>query len=177
MSLENDITQIKTLMETKDEFKDYEDLSPERQIKKHIEQVETFMNKLSAEIKERGRKHDASKLGDQELPKWEDYLPKLAGMKYGTLDYKKASEAMGDVIKIHHKANRHHPEYFSDGMKGMNLVDLCELCADWASAALRTNGGNIEKSIDDNKKRFNYDNTLASILKNTVKLFKENNNE
>ena len=174
MSLENDITQIKTIMETKDEFKDYEKLSPKEQIQKHIDQVTEFMNILSADIKERGKEHDASKLSDKELPKWEEYVPNLAGKKYGTDEYKEASKAMGDVIAIHHKANRHHPEYFGkEGIKGFNLVDLIELICDWKAASLRTNGGDVIKSIKDNANRFGYDETLESILLNTAELLKK----
>ena len=33
--------------------------------------------------------------------------------------------------------NRHHPEYYEDGIAGMTLVDLEEMLSDWEAASHR----------------------------------------
>ena len=172
MSLENDIGKI--IEGVKNQFKEYNDLSPKDQIKKHIDKVSEYMDDIAVQISERGEQHDASKLTSPEIQKWEEYIPKLANKKYGTAEYKKASKEMRDVIDIHHSVNRHHPEYFGkEGLSGMDLVDLLEMLCDWKAASLRTNGGSITKSIDDNQSKLKYDDTLKSILLNTLKLLED----
>ena len=64
----------------------------------------------------------------------------------------------------------YHPEHFSNGIQGMNLVDLIEMFCDWVSATERHDNGDIYKSININKERFNYSDDLVSIFKNTVEL-------
>ena len=51
----------------------------------------------------------------------------------------------------------------------MNIVDICEMIADWKAASLRHADGDIMKSIEINQKRFGYSDELKSILINTVK--------
>jgi hypothetical protein len=73
------------------------------------------------------------------------------------------------AIDHHNKHNRHHPEYFENGIKDMNLIDLIELICDWKSATLRHDDGDIIRSISMNKERFGYSDELEQILLNTVK--------
>jgi len=53
----------------------------------------------------------------------------------------------------------------------MNLIDLIEMICDWKAATLRHNNGDIYKSIEINRKRFNISDQLTSILFNTIELF------
>jgi len=59
----------------------------------------------------------------------------------------------------------------------MNLIDLCEMIADWKAASERQNNGNLIKSIEINAKRFNIDAQLKQILLNTAKLYDEEENK
>lgn len=54
------------------------------------------------------------------------------------------------------------------GIVGMNLIDLVEMICDWKAASMRHENGDVRKSIEINQKRFNYDDTLKSILLNTI---------
>jgi hypothetical protein len=72
----------------------------------------------------------------------------------------------------HHYANSsHHPEHYEEGMAGMDLIDLLEMIADWYASSMRHNDGNIIKSIELNKTRFQYNDMLETIFKNTVNRF------
>jgi hypothetical protein len=63
--------------------------------------------------------------------------------------------------------NRHHPEHFENGIRGMNLIDLIEMFCDWYAATQRHNDGDIIMSIEINQKRFEYSDDIKAILKNT----------
>jgi predicted RNA-binding Zn-ribbon protein involved in translation (DUF1610 family) len=54
-------------------------------------------------------------------------------------------------------------------LKGMNLADVVEMLCDWKAASLRHNNGDLEKSIEINRKRFGISDDLFCILKNTVR--------
>ena len=77
------------------------------------------------------------------------------------------------ALDHHYVENRHHPEHFENGIKGMSLLDIIELFADWHCAVKRHADGNIYKSIDINQKRFGYGDTLKEIFVNTAKFLKE----
>jgi hypothetical protein len=66
--------------------------------------------------------------------------------------------------------NPHHPEHYSDGIDGMNLLDLVEMVCDWKAATLRHDDGDIKKSVEINQKRFGMSDQLTKIIRNTVKL-------
>jgi protein associated with RNAse G/E len=136
--------------------------------KKHMAKVKKFILKLVEELKDRAENHDKSKLEEPELAYFIKGTPKLNGLSYGTEEYNKSLEELKPGIEHHHKNNRHHPEYFENGIKGMNLVDLIELICDWKAASLRHNDGDVRKSLETNKKRFNYSEDLKQILSNTI---------
>ena len=75
------------------------------------------------------------------------------------------------AIDHHTRKNRHHPEHFKNGIKGMNLIDIIEMIMDWKSAGMRHNDGSILKSVEINKKRFGFSDELEQILLNTVEYF------
>ena len=66
------------------------------------------------------------------------------------------------------RSNSHHPEHYENGIYGMDLIDLVEMICDWKAASLRHADGNIMKSLEINKERFNIDEQLFQILVNTV---------
>lgn len=137
----------------------------------HIFKVRKFIDILINTLFERSLKHDSSKLKEPEKSIFDEYTPKLAETTYGSDQYKEYLTAMQVALDHHYEVNRHHPEHFPDGIKGMTLVDLCEMIADWKAATLRHNDGDIYKSIEINQKRFGYSDELKQIFINTVKLF------
>ena len=140
-----------------------------------METVRNYINVFIHELLRRQERHDQSKLETPEVEIFEKYTPKLRSTTYGSDEYKKTMEEMKVAIDHHNFHNRHHPEYHSDGIKGMNLVDLMELLADWKSATLRHSDGDIRQSIELNQKRFGYSDELKQILLNTAKFLNESN--
>jgi hypothetical protein len=123
----------------------------------------------------RQEQHDQTKLQSPEVEIFEEYTPKLRGVTYGSDTYRKHMKEMKIAIDHHNKHNRHHPEYFENGIKDMNLIDLIELVCDWKAATLRHGDGDIIKSITMNKERFGYSDELEQILLNTVKYLNNSN--
>ncbi len=141
-----------------------------KMIETHIAKVNSLIEKLAKDLLKRGKEHDKSKLKEPELKLMTSYLDEMKKVEYGSKEWKELSELTKPAREHHYKENRHHPEHFGEkGIRGMNLVDLIELLADWAVASRQNNlGGNIQESIKKNQKRFGYDNQLKQILENTV---------
>ena len=60
-------------------------------------------------------------------------------------------------------------EYDYSLMSCMTLVDLVEMFCDWKAATQRMHDGNIRKSLEVNRKRFNISDQLTRIFENTVR--------
>lgn len=135
---------------------------------KHINDVRENLWKLIRHLDQRAQVHDASKMESPEREIFAENTPKLALTEYGSEAYKKLLEEVKPAIDHHYSKSRHHPEHFSDGIEGMDLLDIVEMVADWAAATKRNKNGNIHKSIEINTERFKMTPQLAKILKNTV---------
>jgi len=96
---------------------------------RHIKMVETNCNIISRHmmnedshfaitIAKRGRLHDLSKFDDLEFQNlWK-------------------GEKNFDIALVHHHTNnRHHPEHFTNGIYGMNDIDIAEMVADATARA------------------------------------------
>jgi len=139
----------------------------------HIKKVSTLLKAFSVELNKRGKVHDASKLKAPEKPLFDEYTPILAELKYGSPEYNESLKNLKPALDHHYANNSHHLEYYANGISGMNLFDLLEMFADWKAASERTATGDIFKSLEINKKRFNISDQLYSILLNTAnQLFK-----
>lgn len=137
--------------------------------REHITKVGELLTKLQVKLEDRKRLHDDSKLKDPEKAIFDEFTPKLKSCTYGSDEYKGYLESMKIALDHHYAENRHHPEHFENGIQDMNIVDICEMIADWKAASLRHADGDIMKSIEINQKRFGYSDELKSILINTVK--------
>ena len=80
----------------------------------------------------------------------------------------KVLDGLKPALDIHYANNRHHPEHFEDGIRGMNLLDLLEMICDWKASSERHNDGDIFKSIEINQKRFGYSDDIKAVLRNTA---------
>lgn len=150
-----------------------EELKAVLDTRKHISKVCVFLTRISGELMERGFTHDLSKLEEPELSMFAEWGPRLANLEYGTPEYKEAIARMGEGLKNHHQGNRHHPEFYQNGVDGMNLVDLIEMVCDWAAAGHRTKNGSFAQSLEVNRERFGLNPQLVSILRNSAHLFDE----
>lgn len=141
---------------------------------KHIQRVRYFLYQMIQELDNRARNHDQSKLESPEAEIFGEYTPELAKTQYPSEEYNKLLELTKPAREHHYSKNRHHPEFHKRGIDDMNLMDLCEMLADWKAATERQKNGNIRKSIEHNTGRYNINPQLAQIFENTVKeMFKE----
>lgn len=137
----------------------------------HIQMVQKFLNLMIRELILRAEIHDQSKLQSPEVEAFTEHTAALAGLTYGSPEYEECRKGMKSALEHHYGHNRHHPEHFKEGVDGMNLIDLVEMFCDWKAASMRHNDGNIRRSIEINKDRFELSHQLARILENTVELF------
>lgn len=135
---------------------------------KHKNKVKDYLLLVSKILEKRGREHDNSKLENSENEIFAVYTNKLKTCSYGSEEYKQYLLEMKPALNHHYQNNRHHPEHFANGIKDMNLIDIIEMLFDWLAASKRHDSGNIMKSIDLNMERFNYDENLSQIFKNTL---------
>lgn len=134
----------------------------------HIQRVRMYLYSFIQCIIKRSWNHDNSKLLPPEKELFDIYTPKLKDLTYGSDEYKKCLSELKPALDHHYANNSHHPEHFKDGIAGMDLIDVIEMLADWKAASERHADGNIKKSLEINKERFNISDDLYKILCNTV---------
>ncbi len=146
-------------------------MSCEKETLEHKQMVAHYMNVLIKELISRAEHHDDSKLSQDELPFFDEFTPKLKTCDYDSPEYKGFLEGLKPALDHHYANNRHHPEHFPNGIRGMDLVDLFEMICDWKAASLRQRDGNILKSLELNRDKFSYSKELQQIFENTVEYF------
>ncbi len=134
----------------------------------HIKRVAQLLTEAASELIRRANIHDDSKLNSPEKEFFDEFTPKLAGSTYGSEEYNGFLKQLKVGLDHHYKYNSHHPEHYENGINGFDLFDLVEMFFDWKAAAERHNNGNIFKSIELNKKRFDMSEQLCEIFKNTA---------
>ena len=144
-------------------------MTVKEQTQEHINNVGNYIHRFGIKLLERTWTHDKSKLESPEAETFEIMTDKLKGSTYGTPEYHQMLTDMKPALDHHYSVNSHHPEHFTNGIKGMTLVDIVEMLMDWKAATLRHADGDILKSIELNQKRFAYSDDLKEIFKNTVK--------
>lgn len=134
----------------------------------HIGAVRERLEQVKKLLTERQVAHDRSKLADPEKSVFDEFTPKLRDSTYGSETYKSFLAAMKPALDHHYAHNSHHPEHYAEGIKGMCLLDMIEMLADWKAATLRHADGDLARSIEINQKRFGYSDELKQILINTA---------
>lgn len=138
---------------------------------KHIELVMQYLGAMQHELQKRMFSHDRSKLETPEMEMFEQFTDSLAGVTYGSDEYNQGLEEMKKTALGHHyENNRHHPQFFVNGVDDMNLIDILEMTCDWLAACKRHHDGDPWKSLEINKTRFNLSPQLALIMGNTIRL-------
>lgn len=135
----------------------------------HIKRVNQLLGEFAQELIRRGMVHDDSKLEAPEKDLFDQYTPKLKGVTYGSDEYKQFLEELKPALDWHYQKNSHHPEHYENGINGMDLADLVEMFFDWKAASERHDDGDIFRSIDQNKDRFDMSDQLCDIFRNTAK--------
>lgn len=151
------------------------DSRPETQA--HIGRVQYFMSRAIRNLRGRELQHDASKLVEPELSAFDIATPKLAGLEFGSEEYKQSLRDLGPALQHHYEHNDHHPEHYENGIRGMSLMALLEMLCDWRAASERVKQrtddpekmATFSSGLDFNKSRFNISDDLFEILLNTVR--------
>ena len=134
----------------------------------HRGRVRELIKMAIANLRQRGRVHDDSKLHDPEKSVFDEVTTRLKGMTYGSQEYKDSLKEMGPALEHHYANNDHHPEWSSDGIVAMSLLSILEMLMDWKAAGERHDNGCILKSIEHNRERFGMGEQLTQILLNTI---------
>jgi len=134
----------------------------------HIEKVRSYLKLMVQDLGRRAELHDRSKLEDPEKSTFDKFTPKLKHTTYGSEHYVQCLREMGPALTHHYANNRHHPEYYANGMRGMSLLDVMEMLADWYAASQRHADGNLLTSIRHNQIRFGYSDDVRYMLINTA---------
>lgn len=142
----------------------------------HIKRVSQLLTEASIELIRRANVHDNSKLESPEKELFDEFTPKLKNCTYGSDEYKGYLKELKVALDHHYQNNSHHPEHYENGVNGFDLFDLIEMFFDWKAAGERHADGNIYKSIEINKERFNLSEQVVDILKNTAKNLKYDKN-
>lgn len=135
----------------------------------HSRRVGELVGQVIKELVDRSTQHDLSKTEGIEREAFDRMTPKLAGLTYGTDEYKSSLRELGPALQHHYAANRHHPEHHKLGVADMTLIDVIEMLADWKAAGERHNDGDLERSIEINEQRFGMDYHLTCLLLNTAR--------
>ena len=80
--------------------------------REHIQTVQRVMQSAIANLEERSRVHDQSKLVTPEVEVFDEFTPKLAASTYGSDEYKGFLTEMKVGLDHHYAANSHHPEHY-----------------------------------------------------------------
>ena len=137
----------------------------------HIHRVECNLLDVIRELLNRLQHHDGSKLSGIEKETFDRVTPALRELTYGSDEYKAQLADMGPALAEHYALNRHHPEHFANGIRGMTLVDVLEMLCDWEAATHRHANGSLAKSIRLNQTRFDYSDELRNLLENTARAY------
>lgn len=139
----------------------------------HSLRVGALMTDMLTEGMRRAVEHDLSKTRPPELEAFDRVTPILKTLAYGSDAYEESRESIADALDHHYTHNRHHPEHHENGIRGMTLVDLMEMIADWRASTERMapGTGDLRVSIINNMKRFGYGDDVACILLATAEHF------
>lgn len=136
---------------------------------KHIARVRQLLGEFAIEMIKRGDRHDASKFEPVELEplqRMQDLIDREGQAQFGTPQYAERTAMLGEMI-VHHRANNsHHPEFYPNGVDGMDLFDLVEMFFDWKAASERGESPtmNLVAACD----KYQISSQMRSILFNTA---------
>ena len=138
----------------------------------HIKRVAQLLTEAASELIKRANCHDDSKLQSPEKELFDEFTPKLKDCTYGSERYQELLSCLKVALDHHYLHNSHHPEHYVNGVNGFDLFDLVEMFFDRKAASERHNDGDIYKSIEINKKRFDLSDQIVDIFNNTAKNLK-----
>lgn len=123
---------------------------------------------ISNKLMERAFKHDNSKFSKVEYDGFLENTKILNSLEYGSEEYKNQLKELKPILDHHYSNNSHHPEHFENGINDMSILDLIEMVCDWKASVERHDTGDIDKSMEINKERFNIDDQTFKYIKSVL---------
>jgi hypothetical protein len=135
----------------------------------HIHEVQKRLAQATQRLTDRALEHDRTKLESPEIEGY-DRLQDIvrSDIAYGSPEYRAMFAPIKPAIRHHYDHNSHHPEHYSNGVRGMSLLDLLEMVCDWSAASLRHKGDFRESISTISKERYGLSDELVAILLHTV---------
>lgn len=133
---------------------------------KHL--VSESLGDMMRDLLKRAETHDNSKYSHEERDIYEQVTPLFQGVKYGTPEHEVVKAKLGPALDHHYQHNDHHPEHFENGIAQMDIMQLCEMVADWYAAIRRDPNAHFEESLQKLKDKYHLHPQLFSIITNTV---------
>lgn len=133
----------------------------------HIIKVQRYLIKIVINLTTRSVYHDQTKFTDPELKIFSKFRDGNK-IEFGTTEYLLRLTELKEALDHHYMHNSHHPEHYKDGINDMTLMDLCEMLCDWMASSESSKNGDILHSLEICRNRFNIDNQLYNVLKNTI---------
>ncbi len=143
-------------------------LEAEAVTRKHIQRISELLGEAAIELIKRGALHDASKMDPEELvllAEMQELIEKEGQAPYGSPEYDHRTALLKPMLEHHYSRNTHHPEHFDQGIEGMELFDLMEMCMDWKAASER--GGESRINLTHSAERYGISKQLCCIIANT----------
>ncbi|NQT57707.1 MAG: hypothetical protein HQ557_01870 [Bacteroidetes bacterium] len=115
--------------------------------------------------------HDYSKLLNKtEFDCFSEHGLKLSQTTWGTPEWDELIKIIEPVTEQHYSVNRHHVEYFSDGISGMDAIDVIELFADWFARS----GGDVSEDLMEKwLKTYHLSNQFGSVAYRSLRLLRD----
>ena len=136
---------------------------------KHIRQVQNHIGQIIQCLTDRAEQHDGSRLEPFEKEIQDNAMPPSPTVEYRSLEDQQNTARLQRAVDHHNSKNRHHPEYYGEcGIGCMDLIDIIEMLCDWRAATMRSENGDIRKSIEINIERFDIPKPIVRLLNNTI---------
>lgn len=135
----------------------------------HIARVSELLGEAAVELIRRGAAHDRSKFEPIELvplAHMQALIDAEGPAQFGTPEYKRRTDLLGEMIAHHRANNSHHPEYYPNGVEGMDLFDVIEMFFDWKAASER--GEDVCMRLGPACDKYGITGPLRGIIYNTA---------
>lgn len=140
---------------------------------KHIGAVQDLGGLVIKDFVRRLGRHDHSKLLPPEKACFDEISVRLRATPYGSPGYRETLAEFKPALEHHQTLNDHHPEAFADGIHGMNLLQLLELCCDWIAASRRHLDGDVLQSLVISQERFGMTDAEVALVERTIRYILE----
>jgi hypothetical protein len=134
----------------------------------HRGKVRDMLNLPIHNLLRRGAVHDLSRFDPEEKPIYDAVLPELRSATPGTPEHSAIQGRLAPALRHHYSVNSHHPEYYSNGVSGMTLLDMIEMLCDLKAATMRPGSRTLAHALELAIKKHKISQEVAGILRHTA---------